>query len=177
MPITTESKAIKAVKQQRPNRSKQMDIQVEPGDNTKYLQHSMEIYNLPKIDSYNLKEVEDRTEEYFSICLKNDMKPSVAGYALALGMDRTNLFLILNGKTKRAPSILDSIKRAISFINAGMEDYMQNGKINPASGIFLMKNNMGYRDETEVVLSPGAEKKSIEELTEEASLLPDPDEN
>ena len=54
---------------------------------------------------------------------------------------------------------------------------MQNGKINPASGIFLMKNNMGYRDETEVVLSPGAEKKSIEELTEEASLLPDPDEN
>lgn len=177
MPITTESRAIKAVKQQRPNRSRQMDIQVEPGDNQKYLAHSLELYNLPEIDTHNPQDVVDRTNEYFSICNKNDMKPSIAGYAFALGLDRMTVFSIIKGKIKRAPSIIDTIKRAQALINAQMEDYMQNGKINPASGIFLMKNNMGYRDETEVVLSPGEVKKSIEELTEEASLLPDPDEN
>ena len=31
---------------------------------------------------------------------------------------------------------------------------MQNGKINPVSGIFLMKNNFGYADKQEVVLTP-----------------------
>lgn len=35
-----------------------------------------------------------------------------------------------------------------------MEEYMVNGKINPVTGIFLMKNNNGYSDQQEVVLTP-----------------------
>ena len=34
------------------------------------------------------------------------------------------------------------------------EDYMNSGKINPVSGIFLGKNNFGYQDKTEYVLPP-----------------------
>jgi hypothetical protein len=34
------------------------------------------------------------------------------------------------------------------------ENYMQNGKINPVSGIFLGKNNFGYQDKTEYVVTP-----------------------
>ena len=33
---------------------------------------------------------------------------------------------------------------------------MQNGKINPVSGIFLGKNNFGYQDKTEYVLTPNS---------------------
>ena len=40
----------------------------------------------------------------------------------------------------------DTIKRARDLINAQMEDFMQNGKINPVAGIFLMKNNMNYTE-------------------------------
>ena len=36
------------------------------------------------------------------------------------------------------------------------EYYMQNGKINPVSGIFLGKNNFGYVDKTEHVIEPRA---------------------
>lgn len=36
------------------------------------------------------------------------------------------------------------------------ETYMVNGKINPVSGIFLGKNNYGYQDKTEYVLTPNA---------------------
>ena len=53
------------------------------------------------------------------------------------------------------------------MLNAQMEDYMQNGKINPVSGIFLMKNNMGYQDKQEVVLTPNSplgDQTSPEEL-------------
>ena len=31
---------------------------------------------------------------------------------------------------------------------------MNSGKINPVSGIFLGKNNFGYQDKTEYVLTP-----------------------
>jgi hypothetical protein len=31
---------------------------------------------------------------------------------------------------------------------------MANGKINPVSGIFLGKNNFGYQDEQEYVVTP-----------------------
>ena len=34
------------------------------------------------------------------------------------------------------------------------EAYMNSGKINPVSGIFLGKNNFGYQDKTEYVLTP-----------------------
>ena len=33
---------------------------------------------------------------------------------------------------------------------------MLNGKINPVSGIFLGKNNYGYQDKTEYVLTPNS---------------------
>ena len=34
------------------------------------------------------------------------------------------------------------------------ENYMQNGKINPVSGIFLGKNNFSYVDKQEHVVTP-----------------------
>lgn len=40
------------------------------------------------------------------------------------------------------------------------ENYMQNGKINPVSGIFLAKNNFGYQDKTEYVLTPNTNSDS-----------------
>ena len=34
------------------------------------------------------------------------------------------------------------------------ETYMNSGKVNPVAGIFLGKNNYGYQDKTEYVLTP-----------------------
>jgi hypothetical protein len=40
------------------------------------------------------------------------------------------------------------------------ETYMQNGKINPVSGIFLAKNNYGYSDKQEYVVTPNTPQLS-----------------
>jgi hypothetical protein len=40
------------------------------------------------------------------------------------------------------------------------ENYMQNGKINPVSGIFLGKNNFGYQDKQEMVLTPNTNQEA-----------------
>ena len=44
-----------------------------------------------------------------------------------------------------------------------MTDYMQNGKINPVAGIFLMKNNFGYTDEQKLVVQPEQPLGSVED--------------
>lgn len=40
------------------------------------------------------------------------------------------------------------------------ETYMNSGKINPVSGIFLGKNNFGYQDKTEYVVTPNVQQET-----------------
>lgn len=131
--------------------------QLEPGENTKYIEHSLAMMDWKKPDMKSVDAVQQRVIDYFQLCAKNDMKPTFAGMALAFGIDRRTLWKWCNdvpGGRKLAPEIRDTLKKGQQLLNAQMEDYMQNGKINPVSGIFLMKNNMGYTDQQEVVLRP-----------------------
>lgn len=141
--------------QQKVRKRPDKTVQAEPGDNARYTRHNMELFQLQPVDTTNPKEVYDRSITYFEICERNDMKPSVAGYALALGIDRRTLWAIVAGKTPKPREVTDTLKRFHAMLNAQMEDYMQNGKINPVSGIFLMKNNLGYQDKQEIELSAG----------------------
>lgn len=131
----------------------------EPGDNTKYLTVSMKLMALPDIDMTDPEQVAKRLEEYFSIQAEADLKPTVAGLGLALnGMDRRRLWEIrtdVPDRNKDLPTLTrDLIKKAYKLMENLWENYMQNGKINPVSGIFLGKNNFGYQDRTEYVVTP-----------------------
>jgi hypothetical protein len=57
-------------------------------------------------------------------------------------------------------STLDAIKKAYKYMEMLWENYMQNGKINPVSGIFLGKNNFGYQDKQEHVITPNTNPDS-----------------
>lgn len=128
-------------------------VQAMPGDNAKYTAHNLMLYRLKPVSFESAEEIEERTETYFEICQQNDMKPSVAGYALSLGISRQELWNIVSGKRVKPDAVLDLLKRAYLVLNAQMEDYMQNGKINPVSGIFLMKNSFQYQDKQEIQVS------------------------
>lgn len=157
------------VKRKRPDLSEKQTVQTEPGDNRKYILHSLRLSELPKVDLTSVEEVAQRVREYFIICAEDDMKPSVAGLALAMDIDRRYLWEIREGKKGKSPEVADTLKKAMKILDLQMVDYMQNGKINPVSGIFLMKNNFGYADKQEVVLTPNnplGEQKSNAELEE-----------
>ena len=143
-------KVVKRKSQPRP----QQQPQVNPGDNAKYIRHSLRLAKLPKVSMQDAEAVEQRIYEYFVICEEEDMKPSVAGLAVALDTDRRYLWEIREGRKGKNPAVADSLKRAMKMLDMQMVDYMQNGKINPVSGIFLMKNNFGYADKQEVVVTP-----------------------
>lgn len=145
-------------KRKRPDRSEAMSVHTEPGDNTKYITHSMHMWGWTKPDMTDNAAVTERVQQYFQLCADDDMKPSVAGIALAFGVDRKTFRMWVYGQeSKYIPDVCrTTIKKAYSILNVQMEDYMQNGKINPVAGIFLMKNNMQYEDRSEVILTPNS---------------------
>ena len=142
-------------------------LNVVPGDNTKYVLLGARLFNLPPIDLKDPEQVSNRLNEFFQIHAEADMKPTVSGMGMALGLDRRRLWEIKTGSLKGGHSEYDlptatlvSIKRAYEYMEILWENYMQNGKINPVSGIFLGKNNFGYQDKTEHIVTPNVNNDS-----------------
>ena len=138
-------------------------LQVTEGDNAKLMRINMAIFNMPNIDLENVEEVQQRLSDYFALYARNDMKPTVAGMALALnGHSRQWLWSVCNGQQLGGrgnectlpPEVTDAIKKARFLLENLWESYMSSGKVNPVAGIFLGKNNFGYQDKTEYVLTP-----------------------
>lgn len=146
---------VKKVKRKRPDRTDDLSVHTEPGEMGRMIQNAMLIYNLPEIDTNDNAQVSQRIGEYFQICEQREMKPSLSGMAMALGVDRETVRRWAIGAIPSKPKdVCGTIKKAYQILNFMIEEYMQNGKINPVSGIFLMKNNFGYADKSEVVVTP-----------------------
>ena len=142
-------------------------LTVQPGDNTKYVLLGAKLFNLPPIDLKDPEQVNNRLNEFFQIHAEADMKPTVSGMGMALGLDRRRLWEIKSGNYHSSKGLAelptlttDSIKKAYEYMEILWENYMQNGKINPVSGIFLGKNNFGYQDKTEYVVTPNVNSDS-----------------
>lgn len=144
-------------------------LSLEEGDNTRFMTVQMALLNMPEIDMENVEEVQARLNEYFALYAQYDMKPTVAGMAIALnGMSRQQLWAIVHNaptggagyKAALPPSIADLIKKAYFLLENLWETYMNSGKVNPVAGIFLGKNNYGYQDKTEYVLTPNQQSDS-----------------
>lgn len=151
---------------------KKFEIVLEAGENTELMNHSLEIFTLPKIDTNDPEMVYDRTVEYFEICGKHDMRPTLPGYAMALGISRQTIMKWISGAIPRCEEVLDIVQKVYSLLNSQMEDLMMGNKINPVTAIFLSKNHFAYKDaqeyevKNEVVAAP-----STDALLEEARLL------
>ena len=133
-------------------------VELPEGDNNKYTTFALAIMQLPKIDFRNPEQLQKRVVEYFQLCADHDMKPGVAAVGLAIGLDRRRLWEIRSGNFCRVTEIPQECKDIINSVYDSLEvlweGYMANGKINPVSGIFLAKNNFGYQDKQEYVVTP-----------------------
>ena len=136
-------------------------LMLEPGDNTKFLNVGMQLFTMSKIDLTDPVQVQDRLREFFQIHVDADLKPTVAGMGMALGLNRQRLWEIKTGNYHTSKSLselptlsTETIKKAYDYMEILWENYMQNGKINPVSGIFLGKNNFSYVDKQEHVITP-----------------------
>lgn len=138
------------------------------GDNTKYLSINAALMNMPNIDLNDPVAVQQRLMEYFELYAEADTKPTVVGMAAALnGHSRRWLYAVTHdvptgGKGYMANIPKESanyIKKAYVLLENLWENYMLNGKVNPVVGIFLGKNNYGYQDKTEYVVTPNSQNE------------------
>ena len=143
------------------------DLGQEPGDNTRIVQTNMKFFDMPKVDLHDPDAVHARLCEYFKIYSEADLKPTVAGMAMCLGVDRRRLWDIKTGNYANVggykdlpPETVDLVKKAYEILETSMEAYANAGKINPVMAIFMMKNHFGYQDKTEYVLTPNQKTES-----------------
>lgn len=139
-------------------------LTLDAGDNAKYTSMNLHFMNMPKIDLHDEVAVQNRLNEYFNLMVDSDMKPSVSGMAMALGIDRRRLWEIKTGNTQGSGAmgglsslpqgVTDLVKKAYQLLECLWEDYMLNGKINPMAGVFLGVNNYGYQDVKKVDVTP-----------------------
>jgi len=127
--------------------------EIAPGENSRFIRFALAAWDLPPIDISDPEQVKERIGMYFQHCADNDRKPQIVGLCNWLGISRQTLNEWKNGDV-RASTHGDIIKKAVNFIEEMWADYMLNGKVNPASGIFLAKNWYGYKDVADVVVTP-----------------------
>lgn len=157
-------------KRKRPDVSERCSVHVDPKELSQQIEFSMTLFNLPDIDTNDAEAVKHRLGEYFVLCNQYEMKPSFAGMASALGTDRRRLWEWCNDAISTKPKeVTDTLKKARDMLNQMLENWMQNGQVNPVVGIFLGKNNFNYKDQSEVVVTPRnplGEIRDREELEE-----------
>lgn len=137
---------------------------VEPGDNARFLRFALASWDLPPVDISDPVQVENRIKQYFQHCADNDRKPQIVGMANWLGVDRTTLNSWKRGEY-RTETHSHIIKKAVDMLEEMWVDYMQSGKINPASGIFLGKNFYGYKDNQDIIITPNNPLESTDAET------------
>lgn len=172
-----KERAIKRATGELPHNKYPPMLVTDSGDNSKYLAHALTTMRMPKIDTSDPQQVEERIQWYFNHCAEDDMKPTVKGFCNALGIHRDTIWRWKTGQS-RAATHEKIILEAYDILEEMWENYMINGKINVVAGIFLGKNNFGYQDKQEYVLTPNQTAQPVDASTIEAKYaeLPDSEE-
>lgn len=163
----TENKVVDIVQQKkkrsRPDLSELQTPHTEPGEISRMLKQAMTISHWPAIDTDDADQVAERIDQYHTFCYQNDMKPEMSSLALALGTTRQTLWRWENGVESNKPqAVRDTLKKGREINEILMVQLMQNGKINPVTGIFLLKNNHDFKDQQDVVITPNNPMNNVD---------------
>ena len=96
------------------------------------------------------------------------MKPLITGFSIALGIDRSTLYRLINGGTSGGrlgvtTKSIESLKKNMAVVEGSYEDVLINAKSGQVGQIFAMKNT-GWRDTVKV--APAARNACPSRLTE-----------
>ena len=155
----TNNKIVDIVQQKkklkRPGRTEELVPHCAPGEMSTLISQAMDLSSFGPVDTNSPAQVEQRIQDYFQYCIQNDIRPSAEGMALSLNTNRTTLWRWREGSESNKPEgVRNAIKKGYSLLNYLLTQLMQDGHINPVSGIFLLKNNYQYFDKSEVIVTP-----------------------
>lgn len=150
--------------------------------NLDFLIKLTQLKNADKIDIFDPDQLKTRINDYFVFARDAQHKPTLSELAIALGIPREYIYLIVTGNYKGYVTLaklpaecVDAIKDGYNIVRGNIESMLVSGEINPVSGIFLAKN-MGLKDTNEMFDSQSQkETPDIERLkTQYLNQLPGP---
>lgn len=103
----------------------------------------------PKVSGSDTEAVEQRIEEYFSICSEYDALPTIEGLSLALGINRSTLWSWGKG-SGCSRGTMEAVQRAKTLLSAMDAELASKGKIQPVTYIFRSKNYYDLSDKVEI---------------------------
>ncbi len=136
------------------------------------LTHSTWLLTREKIDIENEQQVKNRLVEYYNYCFEKGFELTVTGLALAFGITRKDLLEYANG-VKGSKECVRVMSLALTSLEEYNESALVDNRGNPISRMFLMKNNFGYADKTDINIGvkPLTGNKSVDELQKEYELI------
>lgn len=136
------------------------------GYNARLVSFMMEITPTEPLDLHDVPEMERRFANYLQKCAECDMKVGNQAAYMAIGITKQQAWEWENNAS-RNPARADFIKKVRQICGVFREGLMQDGKVNPVTGIFWQKNYDGMKDQTEMVLTPNnplGEQKDMKAL-------------
>lgn len=179
-PRIDKDKAVDAMVQQKTRArfekiKERYGLKATSEDNQRYIMHALELMCFDDIDLTDIAQMQKRIEEYFVWCVEKNEKPSVPGLALAIGVHRTTLWRW--SKDENDPRN-KTISKAYALLEMLATAYLQDGKINPVAGAYILNNAFGYSSTQELVIRQGpplGEQKDMEKLRQKYAddMVPD----
>ena len=116
--------------------------------NDRHIRHIEYLSALPRID-WTAEAIGERTYEYLEKCKEDGVRVNLSAYALALGTTPDGLNELVGDK-RLTNETRAAFLKGISMVEAIMIEMMMEQRINPVTGIFLLKNHFGYKDQSEI---------------------------
>ena len=113
--------------------------------NTKTANHLVKITKIPNPKMSDAKDIDRACSMFLNACAECDVRPTMSGLALVLGVPRMTLLGMVNGTIKTDNR--EVLIKWVQLLEITDEIAMKENKTNPVSAIFLAKNNYGYVDE------------------------------
>lgn len=132
----------------------------------KFMKYALAAKNIPKYDTSDPVHVKNRVDSYFFFCNSNDVPPSPPGLARWLKMTSQTLRMWRDGEYRKSTH-QEIIEEAMEKIHEDLVNRLQNGTISPPSGIFLLKNWFGYKDQQDIKVE---QKNPLGELQDPEAL-------
>lgn len=143
------------------------------GKNRAAILNALEAVKHPRVDTRDVQAIETRINEYVTFCAEKDIPVSVAGCASWLGISISSLEKWYTGE-RATPDHQRAAARFYGILQDVWAQKMDNGDINPVSGIFMGKAFYGYKDSQEIVIQQNGAQNQLTaaDLIAESKRLP-----
>lgn len=100
------------------------------------------------------KELIDKIPEYIEMCKKENHLPTIEGFSYFVDVAKDTTYAWI----AKYPKFSYSLKKMLSLQASILQSGITLGGVNTIGGIFLLKNNHGFKDKTETDITTGGEK-------------------